>query len=158
MMSRPTLLIALLLLAAPIHAQIYQCDRNGSRVFSDRPCGEDTRLFESRPALSFVPPDETLPAQAESARQFIAERRERLRRRPKASAPDSAAALVQSPSVHIAPWRYHRSHDRYRPGSAEPAVTPRPQRYSPLNGPILGTRGREPYRVRLTDPAGRGAH
>jgi len=156
MLSRSVFIVAAMLLSATVSADIYQCDLDGTRVFSDRPCGDDARRYETTAAISYIPPDETLPVLAESARRFIAQRRARQSRPPSPRSRAPVASLEQAGPLYLAPWARWRNHGRPHPAPVAPDMAPPPQRYSPLNGPILGTRGTEPYRARLTDPANRG--
>lgn len=155
MVTRPASILAALLLFSTASAQIYQCEQDGAPVFSDRPCGEDARSYEPAAHVSYVVPDETLPALAESARAFIAERRSRLARlrRSALNPPEEQRTGRPAQTVIQTPWlNPHRAwhHRRHRYLSADAPDRPGSTRYSALNGPILGTRGRAPYRVTLS--------
>ena len=156
--------LAALLCAAPAPAEIYRCETEQAVEFSDRPCGQGTIHDPDRVSLSFVAPDEHLPELAAAARAFIADRRKALESggtRPDAQArapgyPATEPAAVAAPWAvpwPIPPGRHRRAFEN--PGASPP---PGPERYSPLNGPILGTSGRERFRARLSapeDPANR---
>lgn len=143
-MSLRTLFILLLISPAAVaDARIYRCESGGVTEFSDRPCSEGARAFEAEP-VSVVVPDEGLPALAEANRRFIEERRRRLaedrRARQRAPAPPTIEVHPASRQTVFVPWVLpdHRRVDR-RVGPASPPAGFE-QRYSPLNGPILGTR------------------
>lgn len=135
-----------LLATASASAQIYRCEVDGVVAFSDRPCGPDSAPYLSTSGVSFVTPDENLPALAEAAQEFIRQRREQLARRARAERPPSAlspATPAASPQAVYVPWPVsrHTRHPRPHPGKAgPPPVIAGNDRYSPLNGPILGTR------------------
>jgi len=139
-----------LLFALPVNAQIYRCEVDGTIEFSDRPCSPDAAAYTQARGVSFVTPDENLPAIRQAAQAFIRERRERMAqsraarqppapRRAEAAGTRTETVFVPWPSVHS---RHHRKPPhRARPdhGNAPPAIAGN-DRYSPLNGPILGTR------------------
>ncbi|MDZ7789801.1 MAG: hypothetical protein U5L08_04760 [Xanthomonadales bacterium] len=141
---------AALMLTLPVAAEIYRCDIDGTATFSDRPCGPDSTPHSGGRGVSFIQPDENLPALAEAARTFIRERREQMaQRRPPRQHADSSASVSTHPRVetillpwtstgvpHGRPWRIPRQGQ----GKSEPPVIADNDRYSPLNGPILGTR------------------
>lgn len=141
--------ITALLFALPAAAQIYRCETDGVAAFSDRPCGPDAIQHSGGYGVSFVTPDENLPALAESARAFIRKRRERLARERRPAPPyraQSAAGQPATRTVYV-PWpvidrKRHGGHRRDR----QPLPSPAPGRgedkgaFSPLSGPILGTR------------------
>lgn len=153
MMLRCLPALAALMLALPAGAQIYRCEAAGSVVFSDRPCGPDARAHQPSSAVSYIEPDENLPAQAEAARVFIEQRRERLAQRSHTNrrGPLAPAKEALAPETVYLPWPARHGHHPVRhprashPGAARSAS----ERYSALNGPILGTRRSEPFRVRL---------
>lgn len=139
------------LLALPAAAEVYRCETDGVIAFSDRPCGSNQTLHAGGKGISFVVPDESLPAIGEAAQAFIRERRERIANRslprPSSEAPfppqpfDGRAETVYVPWPALAPVddrnfgnRDRRDNVDTRPGN------PGNDRYSPLNGPILGTR------------------
>lgn len=158
--SFPIALALLLCSAVSAEPEVYQCETDGVRVFSDRPCGPDASVHSAGPWISYIEPDENLPAQAEAARAFIERRRQRLARRGESSrsAPATSAPHVDPRSpVYGLPWSTG-THHRHPDWSETPSPPSRAQRYSPLNGPILGTRRSGSFRVRLGDPpdAGRG--
>lgn len=47
-MPKRTLLLAALFIPALGHAAVYQCEVNGQTVFSDQPCGDNSREIEIR--------------------------------------------------------------------------------------------------------------
>lgn len=49
-MLKRTLLFIALISPGIAQADIYQCTVNGQTVFSDQPCGEDSKQIENRPA------------------------------------------------------------------------------------------------------------
>lgn len=138
------------LFALPAAAQIYRCETDGIVTFSDRPCGSNQTLHADAGGVSFVTPDENLPAIAEAAQAFIRERRERLsqrrRERGQSVSPAAEPSNERVEKVYV-PWptlgsiedrnagqRNRRNNEDAWPGNF------RDDRYSPLNGPILGTR------------------
>lgn len=148
----PALAAAALLVTLPVAAEIYRCDVDGTATFSDRPCGPDSAPHsgDRGVSLSFIQPDENLPALAEATRAFIRERREKMaQRRParqQAGASDAPATHPRVETVFL-PWRassqpHGRQWTKPRPGQSgsERPVVAGNDRYSPLNGPILGTR------------------
>lgn len=148
MTVRAITIATVVLLSLPAAAQIYRCEVDNVAVFSDQPCGPDSAVYEDGEGISFVTPDESLPELAAAARQFVEKRREKLARRKaerqRSSPPmTSTAAPVQQVFV---PWPVRAgraSHKRTEPDWKNPERR-RPgiadnNRYSPLNGPILGT-------------------
>ncbi|AUN95427.1 hypothetical protein C0099_11100 [Pseudazoarcus pumilus] len=79
-----TLLIALL---GTAHAQVYQCEVDGKRVFTDRPCAKDDTPMQVRPASGDYDPAagaaaaERLAADLERDRVAAQARREEEQRR-----------------------------------------------------------------------------
>ncbi len=144
---------AALLLTLPLAAEIYRCDIDGTATFSDRPCGPDSTPHSGGRGVSFIEPDENLPALAEAARAFIRERREQMAQRrtarKHAPSPPGPSRQARVETVYL-PWiagnvRYsghgrQRRVPRREPGASERPVVAGNDRYSPLNGPILGTR------------------
>ncbi|NBB91561.1 MAG: DUF4124 domain-containing protein [Gammaproteobacteria bacterium] len=142
-MSLRTIGILLLISTSAVaDARIYRCESGGVIEFSDRPCSEGARAFEAEP-VSVVVPDEGLPALAEANRRFIEERRRRLaedrRRRPSAPSPTPIEIHPPPQQTVFIPWVLpdHERIHRVEPGTPPEGFE---QRYSPLNGPILGTR------------------
>lgn len=88
-------LAALLVVACPAGAAVYKCVKDGKPVFSDRPCGEDAKEIQVKPAppggltgmaRGYIP--QLLPTPAASApAQAVAPRR------PSARAADIEAAV-----------------------------------------------------------------
>lgn len=154
---------ATLLLGASVGAEdVYRCDVDGVETFSDRPCGPDAHRHDEQGGISFIEPDENLPALAEAAQSFIRERRERLARRHRRTATTPPAPVASSSAERdtiFVPWpvRPHRGKDRgRRPHRSPPPVVADNDRYSPLNGPILGTRREAaPFDPRLGARTGR---
>lgn len=150
MRIRCTMATAALLFALPLYAQIYRCESGGTVAFSDRPCGPDSALHTPRGKVSYVAPDENLPAIAEATQAFLRERRARAAQRRAARQADSSPAPGSTHTTVetvFLPWpspsaRHHRHlWDRTRHGDdPAPPVIAGNDRYSPLNGPILGTR------------------
>ncbi|RFF28630.1 MULTISPECIES: DUF4124 domain-containing protein [unclassified Wenzhouxiangella] len=154
---------AFVLFALPAAAQIYRCESDGVVAFSDRPCGSNQTLHADGQGVSFVTPDENLSALAEATQAFLRERRERLARRERKrrpSAPPSARTANDQVEKVYVPWpipqdiddrlsdqRNRRNEQDARPGN------PGNDRYSPLNGPILGTRPNSAaFEARNRDP------
>lgn len=139
-----------LLLTLPAAAEIYRCETDGVVAFSDRPCGSNQTLHDGGAGVSFVPPDENLPALAEAAQVFIRERRERIAKRglPRPSSEasplrpsEARAETVYIPWPALAPVDDRDSGNRGRRDNVDTRpANPGNDRYSPLNGPILGTR------------------
>lgn len=139
-----------LLFTLPAAAEIYRCETDGVVAFSDRPCGSNQTLHDGGGGVSFIPPDENLPALAEAAQAFIRERRERIANRglprpsSEASPPQSSRARAETvyvPWPALAPVDDRDSGDRGRRDNVDNRPgNPGNDRYSPLNGPILGTR------------------
>lgn len=155
MKIRLMLAIVTLLVSVPVPAQIYRCQADGVVAFSDRPCGPDSAQYTSRNGVSFIQPDENLPALAEAAQAFIRERRERLARRERPERPTRTpgpAAPARAETVYI-PWPVsrHSRHERHFEQPSGPPEIADSNRYSALSGPILGTR-RDSW---LFDPARR---
>lgn len=161
MHERCLITIVALLFALPVGAQIYRCEADGVIAFSDRPCGPDPSVYSQAAGISFVTPDENLPAIAEATQAFIRARREQLAReneseRRSQPAPTPVPAQQTIHTVFL-PWlhpglpqhRHRRGHDRL--DDTEPPVVADNDRYSPLNGPILGTR-RDPMFPRRPRP------
>lgn len=141
------LVVALaLLVTLPAAAEVYRCDIDGVVAFSDRPCGPDARRHSGGAGISFVTPDENLSALAEAARTFIRARRARLARRTRPAVPSSPRpGISPRPALQTVylPWPVHGPAGPHRPGGDGPGTPPEPadrDRYSPLDGPILGTR------------------
>lgn len=155
MKFRFMLTIVTLLVAIPASAQIYRCQADGVVAFSDRPCGPDSARHRSGGGVSFITPDENLPALAAAAQAFIRERRERLARRERSqrpTRPPAPTAPADAQTVYI-PWpvsRHSRHERRFEQRNGAPDIAGS-DRYSPLSGPILGTR-RDSW---LFDPARR---
>ena len=135
-----------LVITLPAAAQIYRCQIDGTTAFSDRPCGPDSRPHSAGADISFVTPADNLSALGEAARAFIRQRRERQNDRASNFRPPGIVAIAPTAparkTVYV-PWPIH-GHHRSDGHRDRPAVTPprpaAPERYSPLNGPILGTR------------------
>jgi len=137
-----------LMLALPAGAQVYRCEVDGVVSFSDRPCGPDSALYTDGGGVSYVTPDENLPALAEAAQEFIRERRERIARRHAAllTAPDPGPTVERRVETIYVPWaappatghRWHRPRGKHDQETRRPVIAGN-DRYSPLNGPILGT-------------------
>jgi len=149
MHQRKMMLAATLLLSMPVAAQIYRCEIDGVVTFSDRPCGVDSSVYAGASGVSFVVPDENLPAMAEAARAFIDQRRTELARTRNPVRPSPEARAVERgqmghklfllwPSPAHG-YLYPSKRGRPEPSRAAPLVADN-DRYSPLNGPILGTR------------------
>jgi hypothetical protein len=137
---------ALALIALPVAGQIYRCEVDGTVTFSDQPCGPESTLHAGGAGISFVPPDDSLPELAEAARKFLEERRRKLarqrdeRKRHSASPASTGPGLVEQAFV---PWPVHSRTGPRKDRNHGPVSPPRiadNERYSPLNGPILGTR------------------
>lgn len=145
MKIRFMLTIATLLVAVEAPAQIYRCQADGIVAFSDRPCGPDAAHYTSGKGVSFIQPDEGLPALAAAAQDFIRERRERLARRERHEPPmrtPGTAAPANTDTVYV-PWpvsRHSRHEWRHDRRTGPPPDIAGNDRYSPLSGPILGTR------------------
>lgn len=149
MITRAIVAASLLSLALPGAAEVYRCEIDGVVTFSDRPCGEEATRHTEGGSVSFIAPDENLEAMGEAAQAYIRERREQLARRNKAPAA-SAAAPEQPPQrlkSAFGPWpvlsrleALERGALDQRVGNGERPANPSQERYSPLNGPILGTR------------------
>lgn len=148
-LSLPLAAVALIM-TLPATAEIYRCDIDGIATFSDRPCGPDSTPHAGGRGVSFIQPDENLPALAEAARAFIRERREQMaQRRTVRQHTESSAGVSTDPRVETAylPWasaglphgRQWRTPRRGQVESKRPVIAGK-DRYSPLNGPILGTR------------------
>lgn len=138
-----------LVLALPLGAEVYRCEVDGVASFSDRPCGPDSALYTDAGAVSYIAPDENLPALAEAAQAFIRKRRERIARRNTVQPAPQAqpGAVERQVETVLVPWmassahgyRWHRKPGR-NPGNFDRPTIAGNNRYSPLNGPILGTR------------------
>lgn len=149
MNARSVIAAVLLPLALPCAAEVYRCEIDGVTTFSDRPCGESATRHVGGKGISFVTPDENLPALAEAAQAFIKERRERLaRRNERPEAPPQASTQAPRERVETVyfPWPSRDMFDADRRQTPDQRVgngvrppNPAQERYSPLNGPILGT-------------------
>ncbi|WP_376690949.1 DUF4124 domain-containing protein [Wenzhouxiangella sp. EGI_FJ10409] len=140
-----TLAIITLLIAVDASAQIYRCEADGVVAFSDRPCGPDSAPHSSGDGVSFIAPDENLPALAEAARVFIRERRERLARRARAEqqTPTPRQTAPEKAQTVYVPWpvsRHRTDKGRLKRPDGPPPNIADNDRYSPLSGPMLGTR------------------
>jgi hypothetical protein len=151
-----------LMLALPAGAQVYRCEVDGVVSFSDRPCGPDSALYTDGGGVSYVTPDESLPALAEAAQEFIRERRERITRRDAArrKAPaDPASTVERRVETIYVPWatppatghRWHRPRGKHDREPRGPVIAGN-DRYSPLHGPLMGT---QPETSMFTDRNGR---
>lgn len=150
MPPRAIVAAALLSLALPCGAEVYRCEIDGVTTFSDRPCGERSTRHAESGNVSFIAPDENLPALGEAAQAFIRQRREQLARRnqpPEASPTDPGQAPRKRVETVYVPWPSSGPFDALggqrvdqRVGNGKRPSNPGQERYSPLNGPILGTR------------------
>lgn len=137
----------LLGLCSPVLGEVYRCEADGVIEFSDRPCNSEAVRHKIVRGISLVPADEDLASIAEANRRYIEALRERRATRRQAAAAasraDESAEIGQQPVPTILiPFRHPR-HGRPNPGAEPTPVKAPDQRYSALNGPILGTRNRE---------------
>lgn len=154
-------LFILLLISSTADAddRIYRCESDNVIEFSDRPCSERASAFEAQP-VSVVVPDEGLPALAEANRRFIEQRRRRLvesrRERRITPTPTSVEVRPAPRQTVFLPWVLP-DHHRVEPIESAPPPERFQQRYSPLNGPILGTRRDRAGRDGTANPTSRDA-
>lgn len=137
----------LLGLCSPVLGEVYRCEADGVIEFSDRPCNSEAVRHKLERGISLVPADEDLARIAEANRRYIEALRERRASRRQAATAASragdSAEIGQLPvRTVLIPFRDHR-HGRPTPDTEPTPVKNPDQRYSALNGPILGTRNRE---------------
>lgn len=142
MWAPSALLVLALALPSWADAEVYRCEHQGVVEFSDRPC-DDQAVIHELPSISVVVPDPDLPQLAASSRAFIDARRaslaERKPRQPTPMPPQAVVGPHNEPQTVFVPWPVlHRQRAGARPRGIE--RTWPTQRYSPLHGPILGTR------------------
>lgn len=166
----PRMMIAaglLLVLALPSGASagdvVYRCNNEGVVAFSDRPCGPRPNRHQSSGAISFIAPDDNLPAIAEAAQAFIAQRRRAMaerRRGPSPTPPEQRGAGPATPAgqTMLVPWPVPpRRSPHSRPSRA--AVSPelaetirRNRRYAPIGTSLPGSRSGVPGGSNATAP------
>jgi len=83
-------LVACMLSAAPVSAQIYRCESAGTTVFSDIPCSEDAEPHQVRDGISVIGAAEGLDEIAERNKAFVDQRKAALSARR-----ERAARLAQ---------------------------------------------------------------
>lgn len=151
------LLLVLALSSGASAGDVYRCDNNGVATFSDRPCGPHPNRHQSSGAISFIAPDDNLPAIADAAQAFIAQRRQALaeRRRRQSSTPPAQRGTGPATPVErtvLVPWPVP---SRERPNShpSRAAVPPelaetirRNRRYAPIGTSLSGSRRSAPDR------------
>lgn len=121
--------------SALAQASIYRCvDEQGTVIFSDRPCDDEARAYESAATLSVINAPEDVEARAEANRAFIQERRERqTEARRQGTSPDQPAAAAQParPQTQFVPFWAPYLEEQIPPERTE---SEREQRFSALSG------------------------
>lgn len=74
------LMIAAALLSGHVQAQVYKCTEGGKTVFSDKPCGQDARVVEMKPASGAVGDQSGIDAAART-RAYVEESDRTVKRR-----------------------------------------------------------------------------